>query len=297
MTRLFIILQYLLPQHLLSRIVGKFAQSRSLRKPLIRAFIKRYRVDLSQAKIQDVEKFENFNAFFTRELQEGARPISEIANAIVSPADGAISQLGNISGGQLLQAKGRYYSCESLLAHDSEMAKLFMEGKFATIYLSPRDYHRVHMPLAGTLRKTVYVPGKLFSVNQSTAESVSDLFARNERLICLFETSVGPMAVILVGAMIVAGIDTVWAGEICPVSGKRELQEQDYSNHVPAIELSLGAELGRFRLGSTAIVLFPHGVMNFDESLEATSTVAMGQLLGQVDNKIEQTIEGEHDTR
>ena len=282
MSRLFILFQYLLPHHLLSRMVGVLAQNHLLRKLFIRAFIKRYKVDLSQAKIQDVEKFENFNAFFTRELQDGARPLANAQGAIVCPADGAISQLGNITAGSLLQAKGRHYSCESLLAGDVQMAGLFRDGTFATIYLSPRDYHRVHMPMAGVLKKTVYVPGKLFSVNQTTADAVPDLFTVNERLICLFDTKLGPMVVILVGAMIVAGIDTVWAGEICPRSGKREIQITDYANRAPAVELPLGGELGRFRLGSTAIVLFPHGTINFASSLKATSSVAMGQLLGQV---------------
>lgn len=282
MSRLFILFQYLLPHHLLSRMVGVLAQNHLLRKLFIRAFIKRYKVDLSQAKIQDVERFENFNAFFTRELQDGARPLANAQGAIVCPADGAISQLGNITAGSLLQAKGRHYSCESLLAGDVQMAGLFRDGTFATIYLSPRDYHRVHMPMAGVLKKTVYVPGKLFSVNQTTANAVPDLFTVNERLICLFDTKLGPMVVILVGAMIVAGIDTVWAGEICPRSGKREIQITDYANQAPAVELPLGGELGRFRLGSTAIVLFPHGTINFASSLKATSSVAMGQLLGQV---------------
>jgi phosphatidylserine decarboxylase len=282
MSRLFIFFQYLLPHHLLSRGVGILAQNHLLRKFFIRTFIKRYKVDLSQAKIQDVEKFENFNAFFTRELQADARPLPTAQGAIVCPADGAVSQLGDIADGNLLQAKGKHYSCQSLLAGDAQMAALFQSGKFATIYLSPSDYHRVHMPMAVILKKTIYVPGKLFSVNQTTAESVPNLFARNERLVCLFTTAAGPMAVILVGAMIVAGIDTVWAGEICPMAGKRDIQITDYSNQIPAVQLPLGGELGRFRLGSTAIVLFQHGAMKFESSLEATSSVAMGQLLGQV---------------
>ena len=282
MSRLFIFFQYLLPHHLLSRGVGVLAQNHLLRKLFIRTFIKRYKVDLSQAKIQDVEKFENFNAFFTRELQADARPLPTAQGAIVCPADGAVSQLGDIADGNLLQAKGKHYSCQSLLAGDAQMAALFQSGKFATIYLSPSDYHRVHMPMAGILKKTIYVPGKLFSVNQTTAESVPNLFARNERLVCLFTTAAGPMAVILVGAMIVAGIDTVWAGEVCPMAGKRDIQITDYSNQIPAVQLPLGGELGRFRLGSTAIVLFQHGAMKFESSLEATSSVAMGQLLGQV---------------
>ncbi|MBL4581070.1 MAG: phosphatidylserine decarboxylase [Gammaproteobacteria bacterium] len=282
MSHLFILFQYLLPHHLLSRGVGVLAQSHLMRKLFIRAFIKRYKVDMSQARIQEIGQFKNFNAFFTRELQAGARPLASIQGAIVCPADGTISQLGNITDGNLLQAKGRHYSCEDLLAGDTQMAELFQAGKFATIYLSPRDYHRVHMPMAGALKKTIYVPGKLFSVNQTTADSVPNLFARNERLICLFDTEVGPMAVILVGAMIVAGIDTVWAGEVCPTTGKREIKETNYTNQAPAVELPLGGELGRFRLGSTAIVLFPHGTVKFETSLKATSSIAMGQLLGQV---------------
>jgi phosphatidylserine decarboxylase len=282
MSRLFILFQYLLPHHLLSRGVGLLAQNHLFRQVFIRAFIRRYKVDLSQAKVQQVEKFENFNAFFTRELQADARPLANVQGAIVCPADGAVSQLGNITDGNLLQAKGRHYSCASLLGGDAQMAKLFRSGKFATIYLSPRDYHRVHMPMAGVLKKTVYVPGKLFSVNQTTAESVPNLFAKNERLICLFDTEVGPLAVILVGAMIVAGIDTVWAGEVCPTKGERKIIETDYTNQAPAVELPLGGELGRFRLGSTAIVLFPHGTIEFESSLEATSAVSMGQLLGQL---------------
>ncbi|GJM12176.1 MAG: phosphatidylserine decarboxylase proenzyme [Pseudohongiella sp.] len=296
MSRLFVFFQYVLPQHLLSRTVGLLAQNHLLRVIFIRAFIRRYKVDLSQAKIQEVEKFENFNAFFTRELQADARPLAKDAGAVVCPADGVVSQLGNIAAGKLLQAKGRDYSCVDLLAGDAAMAELFAEGKFATIYLSPRDYHRVHMPMAGTLKKTVYVPGKLFSVNQTTADSVPDLFARNERLICLFETDIGPMAVILVGAMIVAGIDTVWAGQVCPHKGRSEVIQTLYENQAPTIELPLGGELGRFRLGSTAIVLFPHGTVEFESSLQATSIVAMGQLLGQVANVNNRKNEDQHDT-
>ncbi len=282
MPSLFIVFQYLLPQQLLSRLVGLVAESKLLKKPFIKIFIRRYKVDLSQATIQDIDKFKNFNQFFTRELQPDARPLAADPRAVVCPADGALSQIGNISNNELLQAKGRYYSCEDLLGGDKQMAELFREGSFATIYLSPRDYHRVHMPLDGALLKTVYIPGKLFSVNQLTTESVPNLFARNERLVCLFQTELGPMALVLVGAMIVAGIDTVWSGRVSPAVGKREIRYTDYANHQPAIELPRGAEMGRFRLGSTAIVLFPQGVMEFDSSLKASSAVVMGQLLGQV---------------
>ncbi len=298
MPRLFIIFQYLLPQHLLSRLVGRLAESTRLKKLLIKIFMRRFKVDLRQALIQDIDKFTNFNDFFTRELLADARPLAKDPGAIVCPADGTISQIGHISGGKLVQAKGRYYRCEDLLAGDKQMASLFREGNFVTVYLSPGDYHRVHMPLSGVLLKTIYVPGKLFSVNQATADSVANLFSRNERLICLFQTEPGPMALILVGAMIVAGIDTVWSGQVSPAIGKREIRYTDYSKQQPAIELALGAEMGRFRLGSTAIALFPHGVMAFDSCLNATSAVAMGQRLGQVKTSIgNSTREDTHDTR
>jgi phosphatidylserine decarboxylase len=298
MSGFFILLQYLLPQHLLSRIVGKFAESKRLKNPLIRLFIKRYKVDLSQAVIQDINAFENFNAFFTRELKPDARPLAKNANAIVCPADGTLSQLGNIKENQLLQAKGRHYSCEDLLGGDLKMAELFRGGSFATVYLSPRDYHRVHMPLSGTLLRTIYIPGKLFSVNQVTANSVPNLFARNERLVCLFQTELGPMAIALVGAMIVAGIDTIWSGQVCPTGAKRKIHAIDYTGRHPAIDLAQGAEMGKFRLGSTAIILFPHGAMEFDSSLQATSSVAMGQLLGQVKPpSAMNTNEDKHDSR
>lgn len=160
------------------------------------------------------------------------------------------------------------------------MATLFQEGSFATVYLSPRDYHRVHMPLGGRLQKTVYVPGKLFSVNKATAAAVPDLFARNERFVCLFQTDAGPMAVILVGAMIVAGIECVWSGHVCPGAGTRTIRNTDYSNHNPPIQFASGAEMGRFKLGSTAIVLFAHGAINWEPELNADSAVRMGQLFG-----------------
>lgn len=280
MSRLFILLQYLLPQHLLSRVVGKLAESRRFKNPLIKAFIKRYKVDLSEALLQDPEKFETFNAFFTRALKGSARPIAGGSNDIVCPADGAISQLGNIVDNKLFQVKGRHFNLQALLGGDEEMATLFQEGSFATVYLSPRDYHRVHMPLGGRLQKTVYVPGKLFSVNKTTAAAVPDLFARNERFVCLFQTDAGPMAVILVGAMIVAGIECVWSGHVCPGSGTRTIRNTDYSNHNPPIQFASGAEMGRFKLGSTAIVLFAHGAINWEPELNADSAVRMGQLFG-----------------
>ena len=282
MPNLFVILQKLVPQHLLSRVVGRVAESGSLKKPFIRWFVTRYSVDMSDAQEQDPLAYENFNSFFTRALKAGARPLAEGINdalPVLCPADGAISQLGEITEHGLLQAKGRYYTVADLLANDYDAAD-FDGGSFATVYLSPKDYHRVHMPVAGKLTKMSYVPGDLYSVNQQTAEGVPNLFARNERLVCLFDTELGPMAIVLVGAMIVAGIETVWAGRVCPGRDRHEVQITQYDATVPAIELAAGAEIGRFYLGSTAIVLFGHAAVELNGKLAAESPVRMGQLLG-----------------
>lgn len=235
---------------------------------------------MSEALVEDLSAYEHFNAFFTRALKPGARPLDETPGAILCPADGAVSQLGPIEHGRIFQAKGHGFSAQELLGGDPAMAAPFMGGEFATIYLSPKDYHRVHMPLAGTLREMVYVPGRLFSVNQTTAENVPELFARNERVVCLFDTERGPMAVVLVGAMIVASIETVWAGLVTPP--KRELKtfRYDEASRAP-IHLEKGAELGRFKLGSTAIVLFGPEQVRWAESLGAGSAVRMGQLLAE----------------
>ncbi len=278
--RLFILSQYLLPHHLLSRLIGVAAECRAdwFKSRLINWFIKRYGVDMSEAR-EAAESFEHFNAFFTRALKEGARPLDNSDGAILCPADGAVSQLGRIEHGRIFQAKGHSFSAVELLGGDAERAAPFMGGEFATIYLSPKDYHRVHMPLAGTLREMVYVPGRLFSVNQLTAENVPELFARNERVVCLFDTERGPMAVVLVGAMIVASVETVWAGMVTPP--KRELKTTRYDEAARApISLDTGAEMGRFKLGSTAIVLFGPDQVQWAETLGANSSVRMGQRLG-----------------
>ncbi|SDG57636.1 phosphatidylserine decarboxylase [Pseudomonas benzenivorans] len=279
--RLFILSQYLLPHHLLSRLIGYAAECRAgwFKNRLISWFIKQYRVDLSEAQVEDPSAFEHFNAFFTRALKDTARPLDETPGAILSPADGAVSQLGPIEHGRVFQAKGHGFSVVELLGGDSQRANPFMGGDFATIYLSPKDYHRVHMPLAGTLREMVYVPGRLFSVNQTTAENVPELFARNERVVCLFDTERGPMAVVLVGAMIVASIETVWAGLVTPPKRALKTVRYDQAARAP-ITLDKGAELGRFKLGSTAIVLFGPGQVRWAEGLGAGSQVQMGQRLG-----------------
>lgn len=269
----FIIFQHIAPQHFFSRIVGYVAESNLLKTPFIAWFKKRYNVDLSEALIENPSEFESFNAFFTRELKPNARPICSDSGAIVSPADGAISQLGDIEELSILQAKGRHYSVQSLLACNPGEAQKFVNGSFATIYLSPRDYHRVHMPIAGSLRKTTYVPGKLFSVNQKTAESVADLFARNERLVCYFDTAVGPMALVLVGAMIVAGIETVWSGAVAPNVSKTIVNEEGFDS----IDLKVGEEMGRFKLGSTAILLFQENAADLLPQFTAGSAIKMGE--------------------
>jgi phosphatidylserine decarboxylase len=279
--RLFILSQYLLPHHLLSRLIGLAAGCRIgwFKSRLIAWFARRYQVDMSQALVEDLGNYEHFNAFFTRALKDGARPLDPTPGAILCPADGAVSQLGPIDSGRIFQAKGHSFSVLELLGGDIQRAAPFMGGDFATVYLSPKDYHRVHMPLAGTLTEMVYVPGRLFSVNQTTAENVPELFARNERVVCLFDTERGPMAVVLVGAMIVASIETVWAGLVTPP--RRELKTTRYDEAARApIHLEKGAELGRFKLGSTAIVLFGPQQVDWAQGIGAGSPVCMGQTLG-----------------
>lgn len=279
--RLFVFMQYILPHHTLSRLVGHFAECETpwFKNRLIAWFIKRYQVNMSEAQLEDPSAYKHFNDFFTRALKIDARPLDEQDKAVLSPADGVISQLGPIEHGRIFQAKGHSFSLVELLGGDAERATPFMGGSFSTVYLSPKDYHRVHMPLTGILREMVYIPGRLFSVNQTTVENVPELFARNERVACIFDTEHGPMAVVLVGAMIVASIETVWAGMVAPPS--HDLCSYDYS---PAarqpITLEKGAELGRFKLGSTAIVLFGPGHVGWNQDLQATSAVQVGQCLG-----------------
>jgi phosphatidylserine decarboxylase len=280
MDTLFILFQNIVPQHLLSRCTGLLAALHHpewLKNWLIQQFISHFDVDMSEAAESDHTQYACFNDFFTRPLREGARPLA--AADILCPADGAISQLGKIANGLLFQAKGRYFSAEDLLGGDVPRAAQFAGGQFATIYLSPKDYHRVHMPVAGRLTGTCYIPGQLFSVNGVTAENVDRLFARNERLVCYFDTEFGPMAMVLVGAMIVAGIETVWSGRVAPPS-KRPVTV-DYVELPEPVELAKGDEMGRFMLGSTVILLFPKDVMSFDERFGAGTLTQMGERLGE----------------
>lgn len=279
--RLFIASQYVLPQHLLSRAVGTLADAEMewVKNPLINLFIKQFGVNMSEAQRQTAGEFKSFNDFFTRELIDGARPIEGDASVLSSPADGAVSQLGEIVDGRVFQAKGQDYCLTELLGGDAQRAAPFIGGEFATIYLSPKDYHRVHMPMKGTLRDMIYVPGDLFSVNQVTAENVPRLFARNERVVCIFDTEKGPMAMVLVGAMIVAAVETVWAGHIAPP--RRELKVTEYGAPTP-VSLEKGAEMGRFKLGSTVILCHPKDTVKWSENLKAGTPLRMGEAIADL---------------
>ncbi|MGM0983629.1 MAG: archaetidylserine decarboxylase [Pseudomonadota bacterium] len=274
LAKLFSLIQYPIPHHLLSRLVGGLADCRLpwLKNTLIKTFIRQFKVDMEEAIEPDPTSYATFNDFFTRALEEDARPIG---GGLASPADGTLSQFGAIEAGQLLQAKGHRFSLMELLGGYGEAARRYLGGSFATIYLSPSDYHRVHMPLGGTLREMVYVPGRLFSVNAATTQHVPNLFARNERLVCHFDTEQGPMVVVLVGAMIVAAIETVWAGQITPLP-RGGVQRIRFDT---PIRLEKGEEMGRFKLGSTVVMAFAEPV-TFADALEPGAKVQMGQSLG-----------------
>ena len=281
MDSLFIFIQHVVPQHLLSRMMGALAELRYplwLKNWVITRFVAHFQVDMNEAAEPDIQAYAHFNAFFTRALKEGARPCAEAT--VVCPADGAISQLGEIEGGRIFQAKGQHFSTIELLGGDVDRAIAFKDGDFATIYLSPRDYHRVHMPVTGTLTATCYIPGKLFSVNGTTAENVDRLFARNERLVCYFDTEVGPMAMILVGAMIVAGIETVWSGQVAPPPAAPDLR--DYTVLPEPIRLEQGEEMGRFKLGSTVILLFAEDAIKWQDSYQAGTVTRLGEALASL---------------
>jgi len=270
--------QHILPHHALSSIMHAATRNRSTlyKNFIIKQVIKQYKVDMSDTLVKDYRDFQTFNHFFTRALKPEARPICGAANSIACPVDGAVSQIGKIENGQIFQAKGHSYSLQTLLGNDNS-AELFQNGSFATLYLSPRDYHRIHSPLNATLKKMIHIPGKLFSVNSVTVQNVPELFARNERVACIFETDIGPMAVILVGAIFVSSIETTWAGTITPPNGK-VIQTWEYDND--PVKLHKGGELGRFNMGSTAIVLFPENTMEWEASIQAESKIQMGQCLG-----------------
>ena len=274
-----VLLQYALPHRLLSRLVlwgtrWTFAPWKNF---LIRRIVQAYRVDLDEAATADHAAYPHFNAFFTRTLKPGARPLPDDPSAILCPADGRISQAGRIESGRIFQAKGQSFSAAELLGEE-EAARPYADGRFATVYLSPRDYHRVHMPLAGELVETVHIPGRLFSVAPFAVADVPRLFARNERLVCHFRGEDGPFAVVLVGAMLVSGIETVWRGVEVPPYASRPVR-RDWRGK--GIRLARGAEMGRFNMGSTAILLLPAGPACLDDALAAEQAVRMGQAIGR----------------
>ncbi len=280
--KLFVLSQYVTPQLAVSRLAGRLADSEStpvLKNRVIKWFIGRYGVNMSEAAEPDFTAYPTFNAFFTRALKPGARTIDPAPETLTSPVDGAISQIGQISTDRVFQAKGQSFSLTELLGGDDERAEPFREGEFATIYLSPKDYHRIHMPMAATLTEMVYVPGKLFSVNPVTAENVPNLFARNERVACLFDTDAGPMAMVLVGAMIVGSVETTWAGVVAPNSGK--VAQWQYRGD-DAVQFEKGQEMGRFRLGSTVVLVMPKGAVKWQPNQVAEKTVQLGEAFGKL---------------
>lgn len=272
--------QYVLPHHALSRLMLRLTRVEMpwVKNLLIDRIRRHYRIDISDAIETDPRAYPSFNAFFTRALRPDARPHVPDSETLLSPIDGTVSNIGRIDGNELIQAKGRRFTLEALLGGDLDVAETFADGQFATLYLSPRDYHRIHMPLAGELVKTVYIPGRLFSVAPFTVRSVPRLFARNERLVCLFDTEIGPMAMILVGALFVACIETVWGGVVTPPHGHRIRGETPEA----PVQLARGEEMGRFNMGSTAILLFPQGRVTWVPDLKPGRHLRMGQALANM---------------
>lgn len=283
--QIFIFLQRIIPQHWLSYRMFTLMRCdiRIIKNLLIKNFIRIYQVDMGIAVKKYPEDYIHFNDFFVRELQKTARPVDEHHEALVSPVDGTVSQSGTIENGQLIQAKGHNYSLSALLANDQELSQQFAEGSFATLYLAPKDYHRIHMPLAGKLRKMIYVPGDLFAVNQATVNNVPGLFARNERCISLFDTEFGPMLMIMVGAIFVGSMQTVWEPALITPPYGKEIILQDYDG---SLRLKKGQEMGRFNMGSTVIFLFCKDQVDLSVDLVPGAVLRMGQKIGQKRNVI-----------
>lgn len=274
--RLAVLVQYLLPKQAITMLAGRVAGAHGgkFTTGLIDWFVKRYDVNMQEAASPDVASYASFNDFFTRALQPGARPLASAD--LICPVDGAISQFGAIVGDQIFQAKGHHYSSTALVGGDAALAAQFDDGHFATLYLSPRDYHRIHMPCDGVLRRMIYVPGALFSVNPSTARGVPGLFARNERVVCVFESARGPFVLVLVGATIVGSMATVWHGVVNPPRGGA-VREWRYDD-LP-IQLKQGEEMGRFLLGSTVVMLFPQGPLQFNPAWSPGTSIRLGQAM------------------
>jgi len=268
-----------LPQHAISRVIHALARWRwrPWKNLLIRAFTRSYGVNLGEAASPERDAYVSFNAFFTRALAPGARPMASDQNAITSPVDGVISEFGHISQDRLIQAKQQDYTLSELLGGDQALAQPFIDGQFATVYLSPSDYHRIHMPIAGKLQQMLHIPGRLFGVSSPMVRHIPRLFARNERVICVFESAAGPMAMVLVGAIGVGSIETVWAGEVTPPRGRR-IRSWSYTHSQPLY--TAGEEMGRFNLGSTVILLWGAEAMRWQADLAVGDTVRLGHLLG-----------------
>ena len=279
--RAFVALQHLLPQHGISRLVLKATRSRNtaFKNALIRLFMRGFRPDMSDAVEPEPTAYASFNDFFTRALRADARPIDADPQAIVSPVDGTVSEAGRLSTDRLLQAKGHEYSLRALLAGNGSWERTFTGGTFATIYLAPYNYHRIHMPIAGELRESFYVPGRLFSVNNTTARLVPGLFSRNERVFCGFDVGGMPWAIILVGALNVGSMATVWHGDVTP-RRHREVTALPVTDVLADTTLSRGAEMARFNMGSTVILLLPPGAAEWQESLSAGRVLRMGERIG-----------------
>lgn len=273
--------QTVLPHHALSQFMSKLThcENKAFKNFLIRQISTHYGVNWDESISQDLNVFKSFNEFFTRELKPNARPLTLEKGAIASPADGVVSQAGKITQGDIFQAKGKSFTVSDLLGGDAQRAEKFNDGTFTTIYLSPKDYHRLHMPLTGTLREMVHIPGRLFSVNNATTKAVPRLFARNERVVAIFDTEIGQMALILVGAIFVSSIETVWHGVVTPPTIKT-LRTWHYENNAPKLEI--GAEMGRFNMGSTIIVLFEKDKMAWNADFNSGKTVKVGEKIGQI---------------
>ncbi len=276
--RLFVLSQYVLPKQALTALAGVGASARggALTTRFIRWFVGRYGVNMAEAANPDIASYPTFNEFFSRPLKPGARPLAD-AN-LISPVDGAISQFGPIRRDQIFQAKGHDYSTTTLVGGDAQLAQRFEDGHFATLYLSPKDYHRIHMPCDGRLTRMIYVPGDLFSVNPATARGVPGLFARNERVVCVFESEQGPFVLTLVGATIVGSMATVWHGVVNPPRSK-QVREWRYDDQ--QIVLKKGEEMGRFLLGSTVVMLFPKGDLRFNPAWAPAGAIRMGEAMAQ----------------